>query len=201
MASGTGSAERRRTRLDPDDRRDQILAAARRLFAQRPYADVSITELAEAAGTTRTNLHHYFRTKRVLFLEVLRLFGRLPDPLPWARGGPDVDLEDVFDQWLGVLEVHPQQILALIRAVGPGGDPEIEAVMEQGTRAWQDRLIAVLGLVDDTETRARLRAFQGLVAVAVIEWLDRGTLTRDAVRALLARTLRVAVDRSPGELC
>jgi AcrR family transcriptional regulator len=195
VPSVPGATERRRTRLDPDDRRNQILAAAGRVFAQRPYADVSITELAEAAGTTRTNLHHYFRTKRVLFLEVLRQFGRLPDPLPWGGGGPDVDLDALFADWLAVLEAHPQQILTLVRAVGPGGDPEIEAVMEQGTRVWQDRLVAVLGLVDGPETRARLRAFQGLVAVAVIEWLDRGTLTREAVQTMLVRTLRAVGTR------
>jgi AcrR family transcriptional regulator len=197
VASVPGAAGRRRTRLDAGDRRDQIVAAARRVFAQRPYAEVSVTELAQAAGTTRTNLHHYFRDKRTLYLEVLRRFGRLPDPLPWGGDGQDTDLDELFDQWLGVLEAHPQQILTLVRAVGPGGDPEIAAVLEQGNRVWQDRLISALELTDDPGTRARLRAFQGMAAVVVVEWLDRGNLTRDSAHRLLTNALLVALDRMP----
>jgi AcrR family transcriptional regulator len=195
--ANVGGTGRRRTRLDAVDRRDQIVAAARRVFAQRPYAEVSVTELADAAGTTRTNLHHYFRDKRSLYLEVLRRFGRLPDPLPWGVDGTDTDLDELFDQWLGVLEEHPQQILTLVRAVGPGGDPEIASLLDQGNRVWQDRLISALDLTDDVHTRARLRAFQGLAAVVVVEWLERGNLTRDAAHSLLTNTLLVVLDRLP----
>ena len=41
------------SRLDPGQRRDQILDAANALFAQRPYDAVSIEDIARAAGVTR----------------------------------------------------------------------------------------------------------------------------------------------------
>jgi len=55
-------------RLGADVRREQILTAAAKLFGERPYSAISTTELAEAAGVTRGLLHHYFGTKRDLYL-------------------------------------------------------------------------------------------------------------------------------------
>jgi AcrR family transcriptional regulator len=181
----------RRIRLGADDRRDQILAAARRLFAERPYAEVSTAELAEAAGTTRTNLHYYFGTKRGLYLEVLQLFGRLPGPPAASRSGTTVEqaVDRLFARWLDLLEENPQQILTMIRAVGSYGDPEVEALFRKSLRAWEDRLVAVLQLDDDVANRARIRGFQGLVSTAIPEWLDRGNLTKPEVHDLLITTL------------
>ena len=43
----------RYSRLAPGQRREQILDAANALFAQRAYDEVSIEEIASAAGVTR----------------------------------------------------------------------------------------------------------------------------------------------------
>ncbi|HEX4902754.1 MAG TPA: helix-turn-helix domain-containing protein, partial [Acidimicrobiales bacterium] len=67
MDAGAGPTTRR-VRLDSEERRSQILQAATGLFLRRPYADVSITDIAEAAGVARGLLHHYFESKRALYL-------------------------------------------------------------------------------------------------------------------------------------
>ena len=67
-----------RLRLEPDERKELILAAAQRVFAQQPYDSVSLNQIADLAGTTRTNIYYYFRTKRNLFLEVVYRFSRIP---------------------------------------------------------------------------------------------------------------------------
>ena len=41
------------SRLDPAQRRDQIFDAAGALLADRPYGEVSIEDIASAAGVTR----------------------------------------------------------------------------------------------------------------------------------------------------
>ena len=74
---------RKRVRLDYDERRQLILDAARRLFCQRPYSEVSMADLAEAAGVARGLLHHYFGSKRDLYLAVMRDLLQVPTiPLP-----------------------------------------------------------------------------------------------------------------------
>jgi AcrR family transcriptional regulator len=47
------------------------MVAARRLFAERGYADVSATEIVSAAGVTRGALYHHYEDKADLFRAVL----------------------------------------------------------------------------------------------------------------------------------
>jgi hypothetical protein len=48
------------SRLDPGQRRDQILDAANALFAERGYGDVTIEDIASSARVTRGLVHRYF---------------------------------------------------------------------------------------------------------------------------------------------
>jgi AcrR family transcriptional regulator len=60
------------------DRRDSILAAAREVFARKGFAQTSISDIAQVAGTSDGLIYRYFESKRVLLLEVLSAFyGRL----------------------------------------------------------------------------------------------------------------------------
>jgi AcrR family transcriptional regulator len=150
---------------------------------------VSTTELADAAGTTRTNLHYYFGTKRGLYLEVLRRFGRLP-ALPGVKGATgEREVERLFARWLDVIEENRETYVSMVRATGPLSDPDVEHVLRKGMQAWEDRLLLVLELPDTAANRALIRSFQGLVSSATYEWLRRGTLAKNDVRRLLTSSL------------
>src|SRR6478672_10548449 len=93
----TSQLSPRWSRLDRDERREQILVCAHELFEANNFSAVSVGEIAEAAGVTRGLLHHYFGTKRELYLEVVREMVRLPElPLPVDAAGRTV--EDVLDE-------------------------------------------------------------------------------------------------------
>jgi AcrR family transcriptional regulator len=57
----------------PGDGRNRILHAARAMFVERGFADVSMQQIADAAGVTKATLYHHFRDKEDLFVEVVRL--------------------------------------------------------------------------------------------------------------------------------
>ena len=59
-------------RLEPDERKEQIYACAAQLFGERPYSEVSTSDIAAAAGVARGLINHYFGTKRELYLEIIR---------------------------------------------------------------------------------------------------------------------------------
>ena len=61
------------TRLDNDERRKAIVAAAGPLFARKGFAGTTTRELAEAAGISEALLFRHFPTKKQLYSEILRL--------------------------------------------------------------------------------------------------------------------------------
>ena len=96
-ASSNGS------RLDADERRRQILAAARSLFNERHYGAVSVGDIATEAGVARGLVNHYFGTKRDLYVEVVREMVRVPPPpVPeYVQGTtPEQRLAESIDSWL-----------------------------------------------------------------------------------------------------
>jgi AcrR family transcriptional regulator len=183
-------------RLDHDERRRQILACARRLFSERSYDAVSTTDIAAEAGVARGLLHHYFGTKRDLYLEVVRELMRMPsNPVPLQAPGRGLEhvIEESVDRWLTMLERNRGTWLAAnaTRGLG-GGDPELEAILEDAREEAANRLIEALQTYEaqtaPPELRAAIRAYSGFAEAASIEWLARERLTREQTQALLAKT-------------
>jgi AcrR family transcriptional regulator len=57
----------------PSDTRDRILASARELFARNGIDKTTIRAIASAAGVDAALVHHYFGTKRQLFVAAIRI--------------------------------------------------------------------------------------------------------------------------------
>jgi len=179
-------------RLEHDERRRQILACARGLFSERNYAAVSTTDIAREAGVARGLLHHYFGTKRELYLEVVRSLMRMPtNPVPLQSPGRGIDvvIEQSVERWLQMLERNRGTWLAAIGARGLGRDPEVEAILDQARERAVDRLIEALQTYEASQApphlRAVIRAYAGFAETASVEWLERGRLTREQLHTLL----------------
>ena len=61
------------TRLDSDERRKAIVAAAVPLFARNGFAGTTTRELAQAAGISEALLFRHFPSKQLLYREILQL--------------------------------------------------------------------------------------------------------------------------------
>lgn len=201
-------------RLEHDERRGQILACASTLFSERNYASVSTSEIARAAGVARGLLHHYFGTKRDLYLEVIRTLMRMPSnpvPLQSPGRGLEVVIGDSVDRWLQTIERNRGTWLAAIGAGGLGRDAEAEAIMDEARERAADRLIEALQTYEAAqappELRAAIRAYSGFAEAASIQWLERGRLTRGQIQVLLVeaflsivRDVLPAVERASSSL-
>ena len=190
MATGTVAPPR-------DERRLQILSAARRLFSERGYSAVSTTEIAAEAGVARGLLNHYFGTKRGLYIEVVRemLRVRPSQEVPEYVDGttPLERLNESIDRWLEMISRNRESWLAAVGAEGLGRDPEIEAVLDEAREEATLRLVAVLGLGPAAdappELHAVLRAYGGMAEAATREWLERDRWSREQVAAFLKEAL------------
>jgi AcrR family transcriptional regulator len=186
---------RLRTRLDMDARRAQLLELGLRLFADRSYEDVSIEDIAAAAGVSKGLLYHYFGGKRELYVAVVDLAARrlldaiVPDPqLPLVQR-PLAGL----DAYLSFVDAHRESFSALING-GLGADPQIAAIVDHAREAIIGRIMLEIGLRTPRPIfRASLRAWIGGVEAASIEWLARGAVPRPALLMLLMSSLYAAV--------
>jgi AcrR family transcriptional regulator len=188
------SAAPRWQRLEHDERRRQILQCARRLFSERTYSSVSTSDIAREAGVARGLLHHYFGTKRDLYLEVVRQLVRMPSipvPLQSPGHGIEIVISQSVDRWLTMLERNRGTWLAAIGGHGLGRDPEVEAILDEAREQAADRLIEALQTYEAAqappELRAVIRAYSGFAEAASIEWLQHGRLTREQLHALLVQ--------------
>src|SRR5689334_13763910 len=59
------------TRPSGDERESAILTTAERLLEDRPYADISVDDLAKGAGISRPTFYFYFPSKEAVLLTLL----------------------------------------------------------------------------------------------------------------------------------
>ena len=182
------------TRLGPEARREQILLTSRDLFEQKGYEAVSISDVAAAAEVTRGLVHHYFGSKRELYLEVVRsVLADAPSLLP---AGEATTREEMVQRNASVVLDYLSTNSGMLLAIAPSGDlgrdPEVAKLADDAREAAIDQVIAN-HFGDPTaappEARLVIRAFLGLVEASAREWLFRERATRAQVEALLAQTI------------
>lgn len=161
--------------------RSALLAAARRLFVEKGYADTATPDIVAAAGVTRGALYHHFADKQALFRAVVERESAL-----------------VAD----AIERASPAGLPLMQALAAGGRAFLDAMEEPGrTRLLLLDGPAVLGRVEmdriDEATGGSHALRAGLVAAMRTRELP--PLPLDALTALLSAAFdRAALEISAG---
>lgn len=65
---------KKRTILSRQEREEQILKVAARVFATKGYRHTSVTDIVEEAGVARGTFYHYFNSKKDIFLRLVDLY-------------------------------------------------------------------------------------------------------------------------------
>ena len=186
-----------RVRLGTKERREQLLAAGAGLLSRHSHEEVSIEEIAAAAGVSKGLLFHYFPTKKDFIIAAIErgqreLAARLrPDPeLP-----PEEQLDAGLEGFLDYVEENTAAFRTIFRGVD--GDPEIRAALEAGRteqlRTLIDGLAGWEASPVSTDPSPPLEtAIQGwlfFVDGAVLRWLEHGDLDRRQLTLLLKTAL------------
>jgi AcrR family transcriptional regulator len=178
------------TRLDVDERRRQLLDASAQVFTERPYEEVSMSEIASRVGISKGLLYHYFSSKEELFRTTLETAARdlaeriTPDPeLPPAKR-----VSASLDAFIAWVEEHE---VSYVRLVEDGGSVATVRERLNDVRQQSAELIAsevVTGPPPRVFVTAAL-GWLGYVNAACIDWLRHRHMTREQLRDMLVEVL------------
>jgi len=182
----------KRRRLPPEQRRAQLLDAAGDLFAERGYEEVSVEDIARAAGVQRGLVHHYFGGRKDVYLALVERLDavREEDLRPPEGRSARARVADSVSRWLDWTEANRTTYLGTIAPGEDLTDPEVRRVVAD----LRGRAVALLAtfhadIADDSpRLRYALECWTGLNRAATRRWL-RGEATREATHELLTVTL------------
>lgn len=184
---------RLRTYLRADDRKAQILAVAKEVFARRGYLAANVEDICKAARIARGTLYQYFANKQAVVLALLaEISGRVTricETRPRVGDVPGLDrvpLEMIVDfskrRWREVLDAIfvDEATLRLIFREARGIDGAVEraiaaideslvAAMEEDVRAAQRA-----GLLRRADPRLAARYTLGGVQHVILSALTKG---------------------------
>ena len=145
------SVRRRRQRLAPELRRQQILEAALRVFVERGYHAAHVDHVIRAAGVARGTFYLYFDSKHDVFEALVQ---RMLDLFLRARpASPDIvvrtprDVEQELRRiYTALFEVFRENrhLCRLLLEEAVGVDKGFAEALDQHHRAWHARVAARL---------------------------------------------------------
>ena len=187
------STERKYSRLDPAQRREQMLDAANDLFAERGYEEVSVEDIARAAGVTRGLVHHYFGGRTEVYVALLERLDAMREEslrLPEGRSAR-ARVADTVSRWLDWTEANRTDLSRHHRTRRGHRRPRGADASSPTSEAVPSALLATFHAdiaQDSPRLRYALECWTGLNRAATRRWL-RGEATREATQELLASTL------------
>ena len=189
-AAGPSGDGRPRRRLSVDERREQLIAVALELFSRRPPEEVSIDDIAAAAGASRPLVYHYFPGKQALYEESLRragqdLAGRFEEP---AAGPLSDRLFRVMGRYFDYVESHGPGFAALLRGGSVAASPGTNAVIDEVRRAAHDQILLHLAVpAPSAGLRLTVRAWIANAEITSLEWLAERTVPREELQLRLVQ--------------
>jgi AcrR family transcriptional regulator len=167
------------------------------LLGRYGTVDISIEEIARAAGVSKGLLYHYFPTKNDFFVAVLarsqaemdQELARDPNLSPLER------FDRNLDGFLRFVDAHAEGYLAVVNA--RGREPRVQQLVEERRGRRVDELVALAAALADAPREtvrtpllvAALEGWIGLTEGVTVRWLRDREISREDVHLLLRRAL------------
>ncbi|MFK0153791.1 TetR/AcrR family transcriptional regulator [Streptomyces sp. NPDC090499] len=170
-----------RRRMGVEERRQQLIGVALELFSRRSPDEVSIDEIASAAGISRPLVYHYFPGKLSLYEAALKrasedLAGRFEEP---HEGPLGARLLRVMRRFFDFVDEHGPGFAALMRGGPAVGSSATNALIDSVRQVAYEQILSHL---DVAEAPARLelviRSWISLAESTALIWLDGRRIPR-----------------------
>ncbi|MCX5523640.1 TetR/AcrR family transcriptional regulator [Streptomyces bobili] len=179
-----------RRRMGVEERRQQLIGVALELFARRSPDEVSIDEIAAAAGISRPLVYHYFPGKLSLYEAALKrasedLASRFAEP---HEGPLGARLLRVMHRYFDFVDAHGPGFSALMRGGPAVGSSTTNALVDSVRQAAYEQILSHLEV---SEAPARLelvvRSWISLAESTALIWLDGRRIPREELEVKLVR--------------
>ncbi|QFQ96738.1 TetR/AcrR family transcriptional regulator [Streptomyces phaeolivaceus] len=174
-----------RRRMGVEERRQQLIGVALELFSRRSPDEVSIDEIASAAGISRPLVYHYFPGKLSLYEAALtRASDDLANRFVEPREGPlGARLLRVTHRFFDFVDAHGPGFSALMRGGPAVGSSRANALVDGVRQAAYVQILSHLDTdADPDAVPARLelviRSWISLAESTALIWLDGRRIPR-----------------------
>ncbi|EST23661.1 TetR family transcriptional regulator [Streptomyces roseochromogenus subsp. oscitans DS 12.976] len=164
-----------------EERRQQLIGVALDLFSRRSPDDVSIDEIATAAGISRPLVYHYFSGKLSLYEAALKraaqdLADRFAEP---HKGTLGARLLRVMRRYFDFVEEHGPGFSALMRGGPAVGSSATNALIDSVRQAAYEQMLSHLGVIDaPPRLELVVRSWISLAESTALIWLDGRRIPR-----------------------
>jgi AcrR family transcriptional regulator len=183
-------------RLKPEQRREQLLDIGAAMFAEKPYEDVYVEDIAARARVSRALMYHHFPSKRDFYVAIFKrasnhmLERANPDPrLPLAE-----QLANGLEAHIQYFADHPFEAIAINRGA-LSDDPAIQAIITEELNVVGQRLIDKLvaeGHPRDV-TEIAVEGWLAFVRAACVKWIQSQNISRADLTEICLRAFDCAL--------
>jgi AcrR family transcriptional regulator len=179
--------------------RDEILRAARGLFAERGYARTSVRDIAEAAGVSAQTVYDSVGSKQVLVAQlndlvdaeaeigaIVRAAAESGDPRELASAAARIARS--------ILEHCGDIVHALV--TGAASEPELAAVLDEGQRRHVEGITRVVGVLGQMDALGPLDPDEAVATLAALTDIRFAFMLRESYGWSLDRLEAWMVDTS-----
>lgn len=180
-----------RSRLSPQDRRAQLIAAGVNFLTDHTLDELTMDELARLAGVSRPLLFHYFETRQGMQLAVVTTArdSLLLATTPRQELAPRERVRDTLLRITQFVQQHHGTFYSLVRGTA-SGDPAVRMLVDESRDLNAERLreaFVELGMADTTMLHIALRSWVAFAEEALISLaIERGADAEDVVGFLEA---------------
>ncbi|MFE3031027.1 TetR/AcrR family transcriptional regulator [Streptomyces canus] len=170
-----------RRRMGVEERRQQLIGVALELFARRSPDEVSIDEIASAAGISRPLVYHYFPGKLSLYEAALKraaqdLASRFEEPQQGSLGGR---LLRVMRRFFDFVDEHGPGFSALMRGGPAVGSSTTNALIDSVRQVAYEQILSHLRVTDPPpRLELLIRSWISLAESTALIWLDGRRIPR-----------------------
>ncbi|WP_405087495.1 TetR family transcriptional regulator [Microbispora sp. NBC_01389] len=178
------------------DTRGEILAAARRVFAEKGFDKATIRGIAREAGVDPALLHHYFDNKEGMFVAAMEFPADPSTVLPMLLAGPREEIGERIVRFILTMTADPaarERVLGVMRTAMVN-EQAVGMIREFFGTAILGRVAEALG-IPPLRTEAAFAQMFGVVMIRYILGMEpMASVDVEELVTLLAPTVQRYLD-------